>query len=125
MSSRSNHHLSIVNPPAGHLEHEPELVLLLGGAAVDAGGVQVARHLVHLVPGAWRWSRVMLDLYPRIITQGAVRSGGGGGPHKLHTRSVVPRVETETLNMGLAFEQSCIDYNMTNGSNIFVCEAYL
>ena len=33
-----------------HLEHEPELVLLLGGAPVDAGGVQQTRHLVHLVP---------------------------------------------------------------------------
>ena len=35
-----------------HLEHEPELVLLLGGAPVDAGGVQQTRHLVHLVPRA-------------------------------------------------------------------------
>ena len=49
----SNCHLIVNPPPAGYLEHEPELVLLLGGAAVDAGGVQVARHLVHLVPGAW------------------------------------------------------------------------
>ena len=53
---------SIIILPDNHLEHEPELVLLLGGAAVDAGGVQVAGHLVHLVPGAWRWSQVMLDV---------------------------------------------------------------
>ena len=37
-----------------HLEHEPELVLLLGGAPVDAGGVQETCHLVHLVPGSWQ-----------------------------------------------------------------------
>ena len=35
-----------------HLEHESELMLLLGGAPVDAGGVQQTGHLVHLVPGA-------------------------------------------------------------------------
>ena len=35
-----------------HLEHESELMLLLGGAPVDAGGVQQTGHLVHLVSGA-------------------------------------------------------------------------
>ena len=33
-------------------EHEPEVVLLLGGAPVDARRVQVARHLVHLIAGS-------------------------------------------------------------------------
>ena len=33
-------------------EHEPEVVLLLGGAPVDARRVQVARHLIHLIAGS-------------------------------------------------------------------------
>ena len=76
------HQLSILLT-AGHLEHEPELVLLLGGAAVDAGGVQVAGHLVHLVPGAWGWSQVMLDIcivwtdVPALLPR--VQSGRGAG----------------------------------------------
>ena len=55
-------------------------MLLLGGAAVDAGGVQVAGHLVHLVPGAWG-GYIMLDIVwtyvPALLPR--VQSGRGAG----------------------------------------------
>ena len=73
-------------------------MLLLGGAPVDAGGVQQTGHLVHLVSGALQLLGLLfnIQLIKLVsVTQSAVGSGGGRGADKLHACSVISGIKTE------------------------------